>query len=353
MLNNIILRPPARVILRIIRQAKLVYSSFPSIQGFTKKITTSSLYYRIIKSQVERQLKKDKKGPFNLIIETSNFCNARCVMCPHRLMKRPRKIMDQKTFNKVFMRIKEERLPINKIFFSGLGEPLTDPRLVSRVKAFKELGFPIKLYTNASLLTPEIARPLVSLGLDEINISFNGVTPRQYWRVMRLDFAETVKNIKALIKIKRKKGRVLPVIQISSIITRENENDIKKHVQKWSGKVDSVTVSQPHKWGGAVEVKTRHQFQKTQRTYPCRSLWHTINIDSGGNFIICCRDYESKYILGNVHTHSFADIQKSPILKRFRRLHLEYSRMKLPKICQKCNFPYQDGVEWFLPRSID
>lgn len=341
----------------IIQQAKLFYSSSPKIRRLVKRISSSKLYYKITRSKIDRQRREDLKGPFNLVIETSNFCNARCVMCPYSVMKRPKKIMDKEIFDKIVARINEEKLPLNKVFFSGLGEPLTDSRLVSRIKALKELNFPVKLYTNASLLTPEISQQLVNLGLDEMNISFNGVTPKQYQQVMGLDFDRVVGNIEALLRIKGEEQSRWPLIQISSIITRENENDIQKHIRNWSGKVDSVTVSLAHEWGGAVEIKSKINpplaDQNSKLTYPCRSLWHTFVIDSSGNFVICCRDFESQYVLGNIRTHSFAEIQNKPLLKDFHRLHLKFTQRELPEMCQRCNFPYQDGVEWYLPRSID
>ena len=339
------------MLISIIRQVKLFYSTSDQIQNLASRISQTNFYYQLAKLKIEKQRLKDERGPFNLVIETSNFCNARCLMCPYPRMKRVKKIMDKKTFTKILERISQEKLSVNKVFFSGLGEPLSDPDLVSRIARVKELGFWVRLYTNASLLTPEISRQLVELGLNEVNISFNGVTPEQYRKIMSLDFAKTVANINCLIEQKRKFGKRLPKTQISLIAIEENRQTVERHFQNWVGKVDSVTVSRAHEWGGKIKSKIKNQ--KLKMVYPCRSLWHTFNIDSQGNFVICCRDFESKYILGNIQTHSFAEIQRSTVLKHFRRLHLSYSQWKLPKICQFCNFPYQEGVEWFLPRSID
>jgi len=345
------------MITNLIRKAKLGYSSSFSVRRLIDYITTLRPYFWIVKKRVDGQRKKDGKGPFNLVIETSNFCNAECVMCPHATMKRPGKVMDRRTYDKIVSRIKKENLPINKVFFSGLGEPLTDPSLVFRIKTMKELGFPVRLYTNASLLTAKISQQLVGLEVDEINISFNGATPAAYQKIMRLDFEKTVQNIDKLIRIRKDKQSKKPFIQISSIVIEEGGGEIKKHIENWRKKVDSVTVSLAHQWGGGVRAAAKTQFADRQinlgRVYPCRSLWHTIVIDSKGNFVICCRDYESRHVLGNIHNHSFANIQKSRNLKRFQRLHLEYRQDKLPKMCQKCNFPYQEGIEWFLPRAID
>jgi len=333
----------------LIRKAKLWYSSSAQARQLVKRLTQSSLYSRIIRKKINHQKEEDKKGPFNLVIETSNFCNARCAMCPYQTMKRPKKIMDETVFNKVVERIKKEKLSINKVFFSGMGEPLSDPHLIERIAVIKKLGLPIRLYTNGFFLTAKISRQLVDLKVDEINISFNGATPKEYHQIMNLDFKKTVANIDALLKIKKENHSPKPVLQISSIVIEKNKQNIKKHIQNWQDKVASVTVSLAHQWGGGVGITSQFQTQNPKKVYPCRSLWHTFVIDSQGNFVLCCRDYESKYVLGNIATHSFADIQKSETLKNFRRQHLKYAPDKLPKICQKCNFPYQEGVEWLMP----
>ena len=261
--------------------------------------------------------------------------------------------MDKAVFNKIVARIKKEKLLINKVFFSGMGEPLSDRHLISRIAVIKKLGLPVRLYTNGSFLTAEISRQLVDLKVDEMNISFNGATPEEYHKIMGLDFKKTVANINTLLRIKKNTGSPKPSLQISSIVIEDNKKTIKKHIQNWQDKVSSVTVSLAHQWGGGVGIKSQFQSQNPKKVYPCRSLWHTFVVDSRGNFVLCCRDYESKYVLGNIATHSFADIQKSKILKTIRHLHLQYAQEKLPKICQKCNFPYQEGVEWLMPRSMD
>lgn len=337
----------------IIRKIKLFYSSSSGFGFLFDKIANSDLYCRLVKSRINSQKDKDKKGPFNLVIETSSICNAACLMCPYQSMVRSKKIMDDQVFDKITERLRKENIPINKVFLSGMGEPLADGKIIERIKALKKMGYLVKLYTNASLLPKAVSEKLVRIGLNEVNISFNAANKKQYLKVMGLNFNQVVKNIEDLAGAKKRLESDLPKIRISLIAIKDNEKDIDKFVGKWSGLVDSVTVSKPHEWGGKVKIVSAHKFKKLERTYPCRSLWHTVVIDSSGNFVVCCRDYESKFKLGNIKTDSFGDIFKSPTLKHFRKLHLEFKKEKLPQICQGCNFPYQNGVEWFVPRSLD
>jgi len=336
---------------KLLRSLKTLYSAQPLTRRLVQNVSHSRIYHRLTHWRVARQSQKDLTGSFNLVIETSNLCNAHCLMCPHETMRRAQKVMDQKIFDQVVERIKTSQQPINKVFLSGLGEPLTDPQLIIRLQTFKALGLRVKLYTNAALLKPSIAPDLVGLRLDEINISFNAAKPETYHRVMGLDFEQTKANVENLLRIKKEKQSSLPHVLISLVVTRENASEIATHLKLWRDKVDSVTVSLAHQWGGGVNIDS--QFKTNSTVYPCRSLWHTLVVDVDGNFVLCCRDFESKQVLGHVSTHDFDQIRLSPILQNFRQKHLEFAQAKLPAICQACNFPYQDGVEWYLPRMID
>ncbi len=337
---------------KLIKYLKSLYSS-TSIQKTLKTLSSSYLYFLTLQKIIQMQEKKDQSGPYNLLIETSSSCNARCLMCPHSKMTRKKQIMDKLTFQKIITRLKSENPPINKVILSGFGEPFLDPNFLDRLERIKSLGYPVRFYTNASLLTKKNAQKLIDLRLDELNISFNGTNPVQYKKIMGLNYAQTVKNINQLLKLKKEANSILPKVQISSIIIKENEKSIQKHLKTWQQKADSATVSLAHEWGGIIKSNSKKKFEKAKRTYPCRSLWHTLVIDSQGSFVICCRDYESKFKLANIKTHSFKKAANHPTRLTWQKLHLKYQKQSLPLICQNCNFPYQDGIEWLLPRSID
>lgn len=260
--------------------------------------------------------------------------------------------MESAVWNKIIYRLKKEKPKINKVFFSGMGEPLIDSQILTRIQAIKSLGYKVKLYTNASRLTVEISQKLIDLKVDEVNLSFNGTNKKEYESIMKLNYEKTLANIENLIKIKVQNNSSTPQIRISSVLLKQNEKNAKKHLARWSHVVKSVGVSIAHEWGGSISAKSGHHFDKSQ-VFPCRSLWHTVNLDSCGNFVICCRDYESNFVLGNILTDSFSKINNSPVLADFRSRHLSYNKKNLPEMCKRCNFPYQKGIEWFLPRSGD
>jgi len=339
---------------KFLLRLKTIYSFNSQLRKIISRLSNSRLYFLLLRLVIKVKSKKDlNQGPINLIIENSNFCNAACSFCPYKTMKRTKRIMEQRTFDQIVRRIKEFKLPINKVFLSGMGEPFLDQSIVQRIKTLKGLGLYLKIYTNASVLTKNICQKLIEFKVDELNISFNGADKASYQKVMRLNFDKTLANINQLIKLKEKNNTSLPKIRISMVLAKKNEAGVKNYLENWQNKVDSVTVSLAHQWGGGVRVKSKNRFLKQKITYPCRSLWHTVVVDSSGNYVICCRDYESKFVLGHVFNHAIDEIRNSKFIKEFRQKHLRFNQDSLPKICKSCNFPFQNGVEWLVSREID
>ena len=66
---------------------------------------------------------------------------------------------------------------------SGFGEPLINPNIVEIVKYIHEKNCSnrVALFTNGSLLTPELSRNLVKY-LNHIVVSVNGINAEQIFR---------------------------------------------------------------------------------------------------------------------------------------------------------------------------
>ena len=79
------------------------------------------------------------KFPKNLSIQTSSFCNASCVFCPHEEIKDsfPKKIMEEKLYRKIIDESSNYKT-IERIILYLNNEPLTDSYLVSRINYAKE-----------------------------------------------------------------------------------------------------------------------------------------------------------------------------------------------------------------------
>lgn len=336
--------------INIIRKIKNIIEINNKISHAFDRAASSSVYKKVIYWKIKKyteNIVNTKK--YNVIIETTNFCNAKCIMCPQHIMKRKKSFMSDETFFKLIFRLKNENIKPIVFILNGFGEPLTDIKIFERIKELK-VNFPnskLKFYTNLGLANDKIIDKIIDSGIDEINISFNGFTKESYEEIMKVDFEKTKDNIEKLV-VKRNKNHINLKIRISMALVSENEYTVKKFLKEWENKVDSVSVNKIHTYGGSVNnfsVKNRINFDKL--TYPCKYLWNTIVIGVEGDLFICCLDYEGNYNFGNINQSKILDIFYSDEFRGIRKIHLK-NHIKKIKLCSNCYTPYKNGTEWLV-----
>jgi len=305
------------------------------------------VYFKI--SQFERKIKKNKN--YNIIIETTNLCNARCVMCPHSIMKREKEVMTDYVFSRVVKKLILEKISPQVFIINGFGEPLTDPKIFERIKKLKRLfpQVPVKFYSNFNLARDSTIKEIFESGLDEINISLNGYSSKSYEEVMGIKYEKTINNLKRLISEKNKRKSKL-TIRLSMALVETNERGAKRFVEKWEKLVDSVSVNRVHTYGNVIkDVSDSYKINYKKMPYPCKYIWNTIVFGVRGDIFLCCLDYEGKYIFGNVLKDNILDSFYSEKFNKIRELHKQGNIKNLP-ICAACYTPFRNGIEWFIEK---
>ena len=100
-------------------------------------------------------------------------CNLKCVHCyASATNERASQEMDTEAGKRLIRDIAEFKAPV--LLFSG-GEPLIRHDLFELAEYARELGLRVALSTNGTLLTPEAAQKIKSLGFAEAGISLDGV----------------------------------------------------------------------------------------------------------------------------------------------------------------------------------
>lgn len=334
--------------MKLIRQIKNLIETNSFLSSSFDFIASTTPYQKLIQNRIKKitsDLKKNKD--YNIIIETTNLCNARCIMCPHSTMKRPKKNMDDTTFNKIISQIKKEGIKPNAFILNGFGEPLIDSKIFNRIKKIKT-NFPysiIKFYSNLNLANKKIIKSIIFSDLDEINISLNGYNYKNYQKVMGLNYKKTITNLQYLIKTKKKVNSNLK-IRISMTLVKNNENTAKKFIKKWSSLVDSVSVNKVHNYNGSIQnINNKFKINFKKIAFPCRYIWDTIIINVDGEIGLCCLDYESQYNFGNIKSQSILKSFYSSKFELIRKQHLQLNSKNI-KICSQCYTPYKNGIEW-------
>lgn len=259
-------------------------------------------------------------------IETTNACNARCVICPHHRIQRPIGRMDDKLFVRVIDECSGHSC--REVHLHNFGEPLLDPSLEDRVRYAKQKGIgKVKLFTNGSLLSERRARGLVDAGLDEIKISFDGATPEEFQRIRRpLKFHVVAENTRRLVALRDQAGSRLR-IHVACCSTSDKD----RTMEAIEAMVDGFSFGKIHNWTGHGDESPRGGLRK-----PCSRLWQTFTILVTGEVALCCLDYDGQHLLGRVdHGSSIADVWTGGAYRAVRRMHKAGRQAEIP-LCARC-----------------
>jgi radical SAM protein with 4Fe4S-binding SPASM domain len=89
-----------------------------------------------------------------------------------------------------------------------------------------------------------------------------------------------------------------------------------------------------HSWGNQVSVDGAPSID-AEVLHPCIIPWSTMHITAMGRVALCPHDYDGKADLGDINTHSIAEVWRASKLAEVRRLHASGNRDAI-HFCKGC-----------------
>jgi len=268
-------------------------------------------------------------------IESTNICNAKCVFCPRDEMHRRQGIMSVELFRKIVDECAQ--LGITHVRMHNYGEAFIDRKLVEKVKYAKEKGISeVGLISNGSLISEPVARGMIDAGLDAINISVDA-SGKEVFEATRigLKYDKVIANIERLLRLRTESGKRRPKL-ILSFVRQNNSADEQAFIEHWKSIADKIHVTDLHNWAGTLNTESDVNF-------PCYRPWLTFTVLWDGRVSLCCADFDGKTILGDLNTHTIAEIWNAEPYRNARRQHLESGG---PDVCRACDLPRKDSPLW-------
>jgi len=266
-----------------------------------------------------------------LQVETTNYCNARCIFCAYDQIKQ-HGTMSEKLYTRILRDAAKLDTHPKKFIPMLTGEPFLDPQMVERIKeARKALPHTeIHLYSNGSKLTEQIIRGLAEVPNFHLNISANGASVETRKRLTGLSDYEYVAG---MIDYVDKLGisHSISLVQHSSI-TKEEEKAFNRRWGKATSKSSCRTpyVFQHLNFAGLKYEKDKVHFTKCiHATSHMTVLWD-------GRVNLCCMDPLGRKIFGDLNHQTVAEVWLSDERRRYARLH-EEGRGAECEVCCDCN----------------
>ena len=229
-------------------------NSFP----LKKNITQGKLSLLEVEN-IEKELEKlRKKAPTIFNIETTNYCNMKCVFCARTIyMERKNiwinddlfeKMLDQvathdhKKLNNFWDWLKKDaklnpdEVSENGFYFSvvsrclilhGYGEPFLDKYLIKRLEACKKRNIPTYFSCTPATMTVEKAVKAMEAGLTVLKFSLDAMDEEKIKSIRgkKATYSESIDKIHKLIEIKKERGFKTILVPCMIAINNDEESN--------------------------------------------------------------------------------------------------------------------------------
>ena len=301
-----------------------------------KKKDIFEVLYKICNSGTTKQ-KIARIGTFPKLvdIELTNCCNMRCKMCPTGCgtTNRTSGYMDTRMIERILDELSQYKTPIRLIRW---GEPLMHPAIYDIIRRAKELDIAVHLNTNGLMLSPSIAKMLISTGVDSIKVSIQGYDRQSYAVVRGLDhFQQLCEDIRGLV-LARGDTKVPRIVVGTTIEQKDKIIDMKEdrkdlEQKRWL-KIQLDPVDELYV-GDTLDLA-----EERKPPDVCPEVFDKLSIDWDGKVSACCGDYDNYMVVGDIGNGA-VDLKTvwnhSKKLKEYRKKLAEHNYEGLA-LCQRC-----------------
>lgn len=277
--------------------------------------------------------------PLEVFIEPTNFCNLKCIICPHGSgLKREKGFMDLNNFKNILDQV--AGAGASKVTLNFAGEPLMNKNILEMIALAKANRLYARLHTNASFLTEDYSKKIIDSGLDEISFSFDDPRKDIYEKIrVNASYDKTLANIIGFLKSKKASGAKKPFTIVQRIILKDfNDFDQKDgdYDRLFSGlPVDKFHTIFAHNWAGNCPEYIEKDKYRSGKS-PCRAIWQRLVVGWDGKVFACCNEMNGKLTIGDLNKTALLDIWNGPRMTELRNLMIK-GRYDDVEACKDCD----------------
>jgi len=283
-----------------------------------------------------------------MYIDPINYCNLRCEVCPtgKRVLGREAGRMPLKFFKALVDEVG------SYIYFLNLynwGEPLLHPRIFDMIEYAAYAGISVRVSTNLNLLNQKDIPSLITSGLEELLVDFDGSTQEIYeqYRVGG-DLNTVIDNIRLIVAKKQKMGSPFPLVTARALVTKVNEFQIPEiadlaesiGVDRFETSPIYVNANRPsdiEKWLPATSSRRLRSTSRPETPKKCDQLWLNLTVSWDGGVFPCCWFHQKSYDFGNVtEGRGIRDIWNNEHFVKTRSYLAGQSSTPPSTICARC-----------------
>ncbi|MEM7351663.1 MAG: radical SAM/SPASM domain-containing protein [Acidobacteriota bacterium] len=273
-------------------------------------------------------------------LETHTVCNQACYFCPVSIDPRKAYFMPTELFERLAKELAAYRDTLEGVFLMSYNEPTVDKRFVDQCQTLMDAGLAVGVNSNASGLTPAKIDALVEMGpLGFLSINLSTIDRDKYRQDRRRDHLDRV--LRHLDYAKDRPVAHEMVIMVLGTGDEQHLADFEAIRQRYGSNRFDVQMERIMDRAGHLDVGLKPE-AKSPRLCGCenlgsRPLQH-LHITPHGQCVLCCEDYDEKYIIGDLNHSTIDDILKGDRIAQLRRWIYGVEDPPDDFICNGCIF---------------
>lgn len=271
-------------------------------------------------------------------LEITNVCNLSCSFCPGT--RRPGGFMTPAGFRELAGRLRPH---INYLYLHLMGEPLLHPQLEELLAIAQELGLPVIITTNGTLLPEKGGLLCASPAIHKVSISLHSFEANDPGRAFMsylegcFDFARS-----AAAAGKHCALRLWNLDGETTKGANSQNDDILAKLEEafpkpWKTNPRGTTLADHIylEWGEKFDWPDLQAEYSSDRGF-CYGLRDQVGVLWDGTVVPCCLDHEGDIPLGNLYTQTLEQIMDTP---RARAIYDGFSgRRPVEELCRRCGY---------------
>ena len=273
-------------------------------------------------------------------LETLTTCNQKCYFCPVSIAPRADYAMPTELFERIVNELTGYRDTLESVFLQSYNEPTLDRRFLDQCRTLFAAGLPVAVLSNGTGLTPAKVDVLIAESpLRYLCINLSTLDRERYLRDRGADHLEVV-----LRNLEYAKSR--PVAEQMNIVVLGTGNDvhhsdfetIRDHFDGSRFQVEKHIVMDRAGWLD-IGLKSSSQSRPLAGcdNVGSRPLQH-LHITPYGKCVLCCEDYDERYVVGDLTASSIREVLQGPELAKMRRWIYGMEEAPADFMCRDCVF---------------
>ena len=286
-------------------------------------------------------LQRARDYPLKLSLDIHSFCNGRCTICPYPKYARQQSqgYMDWSLYKRIVQEAGEIGRENNfrpLLSYCYMGEPFLVDDLSGYTSLAERAGMDLSLNTNAAAMTEEKVDALLNSGFSgKIHISFHGISPEVYQRIMGLEYEVSLRHIHYLLE-----RYPHAKICVRGVDDGWPKGEKQRWFDYWRAYGVELEYLRPISRCGSVGRLLPGKLRDPEqiRLYGCRYHHPLVEIVIlfDGRSVMCCQDMGREVIWGDVSCDGILGVWNS--VKRRKVVEKLYSGEPSGKdfLCSRC-----------------